>query len=146
MDTPRKLIIATAASLSRLERRVYQQTISVRKLDNGHYERYPHWIAADLMPPSSWLQDYPGRTALTTVLTNIMDAQIYLLAILAAPDPIDLKLVCRALHHMCGSPPYWTEPVKRFALRVGIELNPEPYVEFNHAPLLAIPLPAPNER
>lgn len=59
---------------------------------------------------------------LENVVNDIMEAQLYLTAIVAAPDPIDLRLVCRTLQHLSGDPTVWSPSVLRLAKRFAVKL------------------------
>jgi hypothetical protein len=141
MNEDRKFLIAAAASIARLQLRVYRQNTSSRKLPNGHWELAPKWKVVDLDPPSPWLQNCPGQLGLDSLLLHIMEAQMYLLAVIDGNGPIDKRLALRALQHMSGDPVVWTDPVKRLAKHLEIELDMAPTLLFNHAGLFCTPLP-----
>jgi hypothetical protein len=141
MDDVRRLLISTAASLTRLQLRLFRQIKSSRRLDNGNVELGPRWCVAELDPPSQWLQSCPGGMSLDGVLQRVLEAQMYLMASITGPDPIDLRAVCRSLHHMSGDPVAWSVPVLRLSERLNIKLKDSPMLEFNAAGLCSLPLP-----
>jgi hypothetical protein len=42
---------------------------------------------------------------LESALQRVLEAQMYLMASITGPDPIDRRIVCRELHHMSGDLP-----------------------------------------
>lgn len=141
MDEVRQSLATTIASLAKLQLRVYRKLNSARRLDNGHWELKPRWVLAELDPPSPWLDGYPTGMPLQNVVEDIMEAQMYLTAMVAIPDPIDLRLVCRTLHHLSGDPTHWSPVVLRFAKRFDVKLASQPVAEFHGAGLFGAPYP-----
>jgi hypothetical protein len=103
-------------------------------------DKHPRWVVGDLEKPSPWLYGHPEGVSLQGVIVQIAEAQYFLIAIAAGPDPVDRELACKAIHHAAGNPSAWGEPVLRFAARLGIKLASSPIEQF-HASGLANDVP-----
>ncbi|WP_424682902.1 hypothetical protein [Frateuria sp. YIM B11624] len=138
----RAVILATVASLARLQLRVHAKLAEARRMPNGVVwgGRDAEWKVGELTPPSPWLDRVAPGEPLSHVLPRIALVQVHLLGLLAE-EQIDRRWACVVLQHLAHSQGYWSAAVLRLASRFGIKLGSRPWDETNGTSLLDAALP-----
>lgn len=132
MDESRLILVAVAASLARLQVRLLKLAA---KPD-------PHLIrAADVDPPSPWLDATPPNTSISGVIHAVALAQAHLLRMAESSAPIDGKRACIVLQHVACSGTTWGTMVLRMAGRLGVTLGQVPRDDMHGVSLHGHPLP-----
>ncbi|NII74192.1 hypothetical protein FHW84_002777 [Dyella sp. SG562] len=147
MDEARTLLIATCGSLARLHMRLIGQWHWRRQTGPKTWSLSdPHWRVEELDPPSPWLDACAPRTEIANLIPAIALVQAHLLGMVEADGPIDGLKACVALHHLSFHGSAWSEPVRRLADRLDVELPAEPRDATNMASLQQAPLPGRQRR
>jgi len=132
----RSALEPVCAALASLAMRLHKMEHSQRRGTDGLIENHPHWIVAEIKPPSIWLAGYPERNALGAATAAVLRVQTRLLSALASGDPIDPRWACRVLQHLGDeSAPEFSPAVTRLAKLFSLELPASPRDMTNGATL-----------
>jgi hypothetical protein len=115
------------AALAKLAIRLHKMEHSQRRSPEGFIDNHPHWIVAEIQPPSIWLSGFPEKNALASSTAAVLRVQCRLLAALGSGDPIDPLWACRVLQHLgdeCAQE--YSPVVTRLAARLALELPATP--------------------
>lgn len=137
----RQLIATIIASLARLQHRLFAAEIRTRFDKHIPGVVNPLGLVSVLQPMPSWLEGSKSQRTLTNATDDLAQTMVYLTAALAAPEPVDLDLACRAIQNISGHLNEWTPAARRFAEKAGIALHELPAHHFNSAALTCAPLP-----
>lgn len=142
MDEARALLIATCASLAKLQMRLIAKSYDRRRTGPNTYAvTDPHWRIEELVPPSPWLDACMPRIGITSVISAIALVQVHLLGMVEAEGQIDGRQACVVLHHLSIHGSTWSTPIQRLAGRLGVDLPGEPRELTYMASLQQTPLP-----
>ena len=142
MDDARPILLAVASSLGRLQVRMLRLSSQQLVVSQGRLARVTrsYWTVGDLSPPSEWLEATPPRTALSGAIAAVALAQVHLLSMIEAAEPIDRRQACRVVWHIsCGGG--WSAILLRLAAHLGVSLADSPLEETHGANLHLAPIP-----
>jgi hypothetical protein len=120
MDRERTLLITVCLGLAKAHAQLQDTVIAAR----WHSERGAMTIRDLLGPVSPWIAGLAPNQAISGVVARLLRVQAHLLALVEAPEPVDMMSACVILQHIHGDIGFsgWWKPARWLASELGVDL------------------------
>jgi hypothetical protein len=139
MDRDRTLLITVCLGLTKAHAQLQDAVIATR----WGSERGAMAMRDLVGPVSPWIAGVAPNISVTGVIAKLLRVQAHLLALIEAPEPVDLISACVILQHIDGDSAWdgWSKPAAWLAREFGLDLPSGPGYITNGTSLTSAGMP-----